>query len=93
MILVEGPDGAGKSTLVERLERDWGITREPRAVSKEAKALTPLGPYIEEELSKGFGMRLYDRFALECCGISAGCDARKHRFRQTADVGGACRER
>lgn len=69
MIIVEGPDGAGKSTLVAQIERDWGITREPRHVSSEAVALSPMGEYIETELSKGFGFRLYDRFAL----ISSPC--------------------
>jgi hypothetical protein len=64
MIIVEGPDGAGKTTLVSRIELDWGIVREKRAVSSAAEALTPIGEYIEAELNKGFGMRLYDRFAL-----------------------------
>lgn len=64
MIIVEGPDGAGKSTLVARLEQDWGMTREPKAVSSEAVSLRSIGPYVEEELGKGFGWRLYDRFAL-----------------------------
>jgi len=64
MIIVEGPDGAGKSTLVAQIEQMWGVTREPRAVSKEAKSLVPIGEYIEGELEKGFGKRIYDRFAL-----------------------------
>lgn len=64
MIIVEGPDGAGKSTLVEKLEKEWKLTREPRAVSSDAKSIKPIGPYIEEELAKKFGWRLYDRFAL-----------------------------
>lgn len=71
MIIVEGPDGAGKTTLVERIENDWGLTREPRAVSSEAKSLVPIGEWIETELGKGFGMRLYDRFGL----ISSPCYA------------------
>lgn len=69
MIIVEGPDGAGKTTLVTQIEQDWEINREPRAVSSEAKSLTPIGEWIETELSKGFGMRLYDRFGL----ISSPC--------------------
>lgn len=64
MIIVEGPDGAGKTTLVAELEERLLIDREPRAVSSDAKALRPLGDYITEELAKGFGPRLYDRFAL-----------------------------
>lgn len=69
MIIVEGPDGSGKSTLVEQIELDWGIKREPRHVTSEAVALSPSGEYIEAELRKGFGFRLYDRFAL----ISSPC--------------------
>lgn len=64
MIIVEGPDGSGKTTLVELIEHETGLVRQPRAVSKEAKALVPIGDYIEQELYKGFGWRLYDRFAL-----------------------------
>ena len=64
MIIVEGPDGAGKTTLVSQIETDWGLTREPRAVSSDAVSLVPIGEYIEKELDKGFGMRLYDRFGL-----------------------------
>ena len=64
MLIVEGPDGAGKTTLIAQLEADWGLTREPRAVSKDAKSLVPIDDYIETELEKGFGFRLYDRFAL-----------------------------
>ncbi len=58
MIIVEGPDGAGKTTLVERIESEYGLTREPRAVSAGAEKLKPIGRYIEDELEKGFGMRL-----------------------------------
>ena len=71
MIIVEGPDGSGKTTLVGQIEEQWKLTREPRAVSKDAKALTPVDRYIERELEKGFGLRLYDRFAM----ISSPCYA------------------
>jgi len=64
VIIVEGPDGAGKSNLVSRIEADWSLQREPKAVTSDAQSLFPMGQYIEDELSKGFGMRLYDRFAL-----------------------------
>ena len=64
MIIVEGPDGAGKTTLVKRLSEELGLEVMPRAVSKEAKSLTTIDDYITTELDKGFGARLYDRFAL-----------------------------
>jgi hypothetical protein len=69
VIIVEGPDGAGKSTLVAEIENDWGITKEPKQTSAQAVSLEPPGHWIEQQLAKGFGMRLYDRFAL----ISSPC--------------------
>lgn len=64
MIVVEGPDGAGKTTLVKRLSEELGLEVMPRAVSKDAESLTKIDDYITAELAKGFGARLYDRFAL-----------------------------
>ena len=64
MLIVEGPDGAGKSTLVEKFEAAMGVTREPRSVTSDAESLVPLGDYIVTELEKGYGNRIYDRFAL-----------------------------
>lgn len=64
MIIVEGPDGAGKTTLVAELEQRLKVDRQPRAVTKEAESMVPIDQYIVEEIRKGFGIRLYDRFAL-----------------------------
>lgn len=64
MIIVEGPDGSGKTSLIGRLETEYGLTREPRAVTNTAELIVPIGQYIQGELDKGFGMRLYDRFGL-----------------------------
>ena len=64
MFIVEGPDGSGKTTLVARLENMLGVSREPRAVTAGAEKIKPIGAYVQEELDKGFGLRLYDRFAL-----------------------------
>jgi hypothetical protein len=66
MIIVEGPDGAGKTNMVNKLMAIFnGLELMPKAVSsEEAKALRPIGPYVEEELAKKFGLRVYDRFAL-----------------------------
>lgn len=64
MLIVEGPDGAGKTTLIEKLESALGVTREPRAVSSDAVPLMSMGEYALKELNRGFGMRIYDRFNL-----------------------------
>lgn len=64
MFIVEGPDGAGKTTLVNRLEEELGFERQARVVSNEAKAQVPLGRWTEEHIRQGFGPRLYDRFSL-----------------------------
>lgn len=66
MIILEGPDGAGKTTLRDRILADWGgeFVAQPRAVSSDAVSIVPIGEYIEKELARGFGNRLYDRFAL-----------------------------
>lgn len=64
MVIVEGPDGSGKSTLVKMLVEESGYELVPRSVTKEAKAMVDLSEYIVTELRKGFGPRIYDRFAL-----------------------------
>jgi len=64
MLIIEGPDGAGKTTLIDKIEKRLGLTREPRAVSHDAVPLTSMGQYTMRELDKGFGKRVYDRFNL-----------------------------
>ena len=64
MIVLEGPDGSGKSTLAESIEGWLNITKEPRAVTASAEKMKPIGQYIVDEMKRGFGLRLYDRFAL-----------------------------
>lgn len=64
MIILEGPDGGGKTRLAGVLKDLFDLELQPRAVTPDAKAMVPIGEYIERELAKKFGMRLYDRFAL-----------------------------
>lgn len=65
MIIVEGPDGAGKTNLCKRMLDVFDLELMPKAVtSAETRSIVPIGKYVEDELGKGFGMRLYDRFAL-----------------------------
>jgi hypothetical protein len=71
LIIIEGPDGGGKTSLAARLNEEWHIPLQKRVVSHEAEALVPVDRYISDELQKGFGWRLYDRFGL----ISSPCYA------------------
>lgn len=64
MIVVEGPDGSGKTSLVKSLQGMTGFPLTSKAVSSEMKELVDLPAYIETHLALGFGKRLYDRFAL-----------------------------
>jgi hypothetical protein len=64
MIILEGPDGGGKTTLLNRLQADLSIKVAPRVVSKEAKAMTDLVEWVHENLRQGFQPKLYDRHRL-----------------------------
>lgn len=64
MIVVEGPDGAGKTTLIETISRDLDIPVAPRVVSKDAEAMVDLKLWVEENVRQGFQRRIYDRHRL-----------------------------
>jgi hypothetical protein len=61
MIIVEGPDGAGKTTLIKDLSKFLGLEVAPRVVSKEARAMTDLRVWTEQNLLKGFQKLIFDR--------------------------------
>lgn len=64
MIIVEGPDGAGKTTLINQLSERFGIPIEPRVVSTEGTTEVDLANWVEERNELGFQARLYDRHRL-----------------------------
>lgn len=64
MIVVEGPDGAGKSTLIERLKLDLGLPVADRSMTGDLRPLKAMGEWIEECVNAGFQDKIYDRFAL-----------------------------
>lgn len=64
MIVVEGPDGSGKTTFIKQLVQDLKLPIAPRAVSSDAEALTDLVKWTEENLAKGFQKKIFDRHRL-----------------------------
>lgn len=64
MVIVEGPDGAGKTTLISRLQQDFLMPVAPRVVTKEANALVNLVDWVEENLAGGLQQVIYDRHRL-----------------------------
>lgn len=65
MIIIEGPDGAGKSTLMERLRADLPfIPLAPRFATSKGGPLTNLGGLVYEDIKRQMRMsepQLYDR--------------------------------
>ena len=64
MIIVEGPDGAGKTTILEVIRAYTGWDIAPRVVSKEAKAMADLMVWTERNVAMGFQKKLFDRHRL-----------------------------
>lgn len=67
-LIVEGPDGAGKTTLIELLEGMLEVERQPRRVGTDGVALVDLGEIVQQDLRDEVldptGLRLYDRHPL-----------------------------
>lgn len=64
MIVVEGPDGAGKTTLIEVLKEATGYEVAPRVVSKTTEAMVDLKEWTEENVERGFQRTIFDRHRL-----------------------------
>lgn len=64
MIVVEGPDGAGKTTLIRDIRQFFNIPVAPRVVSKGAEAMTDLKVWTENNVSLSFHKMIYDRHRL-----------------------------
>lgn len=64
MLIVEGPDGAGKSSLSEKLAAVTGWQIAPKAVGGDTRSLTDVQQYVDHALDRGFHPMIYDRFAL-----------------------------
>lgn len=64
MLIVEGPDGAGKTTLIRTLKEHLHLDVAPRVVSKDTEAMTDLRVWVDENLEAGFQQLIFDRHRL-----------------------------
>lgn len=64
MIIVEGPDGAGKTTLIKYLVEKLELPVAPRVVSKDAEAMVDLKKWVEDNVSGGWQPTIFDRHRL-----------------------------
>lgn len=64
MIIVEGPDGAGKTTLIKQLQKEFELEVAPRVVSKDTNDLVDLQQWVDQNLREGFQYKLFDRHRL-----------------------------
>jgi hypothetical protein len=64
MLIVEGPDGGGKSRLIQRLSEDLKYPVAPRVVSKDTQMMVDLVDWVEKNLKNGLQPVIYDRHRL-----------------------------
>lgn len=64
MIVVEGPDGSGKSTLVKAIEAEFNVTVAPRVVSTDAEAMVDLKAWTEVNVRHQHHGVVFDRHRL-----------------------------
>ena len=64
ILILEGPDGSGKSTLSQMIQDELGYDVSPRVVSKQATAMTDLKKWVDDNLDEGLQPRIYDRHRL-----------------------------
>jgi hypothetical protein len=63
VIILEGPDGAGKTQLAERLSKDLNIPIEPKVVDGNMKAEVDLIKWAYDQISGWPRAVIYDRFS------------------------------
>jgi hypothetical protein len=64
VIILEGPDGAGKTSLIRHLN-DWlAMPVAPRVVGQDTKPLVDIYEWTNKNLAEGFQDKLFDRHRL-----------------------------
>lgn len=64
MIVVEGPDGSGKTTLIKKLAAHWGLPVADRVVAKDTTTQIDIAAWVDENLRKGWQPTIFDRHRL-----------------------------
>ena len=64
MLIVEGPDGSGKTTLIGELREVLNLPVAPRVVSKNTEAMLDLRDWVDNNLEEGFQRVIFDRYRL-----------------------------
>lgn len=65
MIIIEGPDGSGKTTLIRQIQEQYpDLQVAPRVVSKQTEAMVDMQEWVNINLSLGVQYTLFDRYRL-----------------------------
>lgn len=64
MLILEGPDGGGKTTLAREIHDWFDIPIAPRVVGQDTSAMTNLVDWVDTNLEEGLQWQLFDRHRL-----------------------------
>jgi hypothetical protein len=64
MLIVEGPDGGGKTTFIQELNEVLGWPIAPRVVAKDTSTEISLKSWVENNVQQGWQRKIYDRHRL-----------------------------